>query len=394
MHLRAAPCLLISCLLACTTREDTSLSPGERNVGGESPDLSFTWRKAGGETTDFGGNDPPGCTEESTPIERAQAVARGFDVDAELAQLEGVVSADLVWSEQGCYDKGTCPHTILTQTTRLESLVFHSRGVAEGAGASEGDCVDDLSYLLRVELATADGSLSTSVLADVRSRQGHVAADSLVAFGGERIGVVGDSWIGAASAQLSDLHGSEHVLFAAKRPHWNAVAMSVQLGALVEGSMDATILYTDGAQPAEHAAMRRATWSNAGAATAYGDPLPKGVDSVALDDYQGSLVPPTFDVRAAPRFDQAGAQLSVSVNGELRQFDTIPAEQVLDIGKLRIGDVVSASVTNPSGGWVGSTLQIGDCTYVSVGCTEPGCAARAEATVAPHHCPAPGDYYD
>jgi hypothetical protein len=369
--------LLIGCLLACTARDEAALLPGQPGTTSGGPDLSFTWRKAGGETTDFGGNDPPVCTEESSPIDRAGAIALGFDVDAELRALEGVVSADLVWSEQGCYDSGTCPHTVVTQTTHLESLVFHSRGVAEGFAASESECADDLSYLLRVELATADGSLSASVLADVRSRQGRVP---------------GDTWGGSASAQLTDLHGSEHVLLAAERPHWTTVSVGLHLGATVGGSIEATVLYTDGAQPAEHGAMRRATWSNEGAAQPYGDPLPKGLDPVALDDYHGSLVAPTFEVLALPRFDQPGAQLSVSVNGELRQFDTIPAERVLDIGKLRVGDVVSAAVTNPTGGWVGSLLQIGECTVVSVGCAEPGCSARAEATVAPRRC-YPG-YFD
>ena len=387
MPLRVAPCLLVSCFLACTTRDDSAPSPSEPNPGAEASVPSFTWRKVGGETTDFGGNDPPACSEESSPIDRAQAIALGFEVDAELAQLEGVVSADLVWSELDCYDHGTCPHTVLTQTTRFESLVFHSRSVAEGAGASASDCVDDLSYLLRIDLATEDGSLSASVLADVRSRQGHIPADSWTGVAGDgRIGVAGDRWGGSASAQLTDLHGSEHVLLASARPHWSVVDVGITLGAVVQGGIDATVLYTDSAQPAEHAAMRRATWSNDGAAQTYGDPLPKGLDSVALDDYHGSRLAPTFDVRARPRFDQEGAQLSVSVNGEPRQFDTIPAERVLDIGKLRVGDVVSAAVTNPTGGWVSSLLQIGDCTFVSAGCAEPGCSARAEATVAPRRC--------
>jgi hypothetical protein len=340
-----------------------------RDASSPTPPLSFTWRSAGGETTDFGGNDPPACDAESSPVTREQAIALGFDPDADRASLEAVVEADLVWSERGCYDAGTCPHSVLTQTTRVESMELFALSLHPGVQVLPGECTEKyLDYRLRMELSAADGSLA-----------GSFPARALLPLHQ----LPGDSWSGLGFAALTDFRGTEQLLMNLARPHWSEVR--VDAGAW-GGSFEATVLYTDGAEPAEHSATRRATWSTTGPAGAYGDPLPKTPDSVALDDYRGSLLPPKFAVEARPRFDQPGAQLSVSVNGEVTHYDSIPEEQILAFGALRVGDEVSAEVTNPNGGYVDSVLKIGECTWLSAGCATPGCSARVDTTVTPKRC--------
>lgn len=347
-------------LTACTERAGSTAAP-----------TAFVWRNAGGETTDFGGNDPPECEGDSSPITREGVQLLGFDPDPDLAQIEGVREADLVWSEERCYSAGTCPHTRLTQTTRLESLELLSLRPREGSTAS--DCNRRiLTALLHVELATADGGLAGSFPASVSTSLDRLGADA---------------WTGVGIASLGDFHGAEQVLVDESRPHWDQVDLQLAVGLSLSGSFEATILYTDGVEPAEQWATRRATWSSTVPPIAYGDPLPQAPDSFVLDDYPGSLLPPTFDVAAMPRFDQPGAMLDVSVNGALTHYDSIPEDQLLELGALRIGDVVSADVSNAHGGWVGAALRISTCSWVSSGCSSPGCSAHVETTIAPVRCP-------
>jgi hypothetical protein len=370
--------LLLAVLLGgCTERDPAGLTP--KPVGPEPTPAEpgpFSWRRAGGETTDFGGNDEPTCDLSSTPITRQQASERGFDVSATLAQIEGVHEADLVWSKDHCYEQGTCPHTRLTIATRLESIALISLTPRPDFEDAWGDCHDRLEYTLNVELSTADGSLAGSFQSRVSSLKN----------------VDGSLSGSGTSIALRDLRGSQRLSVDMARPHWTMVEFGEHWGTQFGGGLEVTVLYTDGKDPVEQRALGAAWSSVEPAVLSNGDPLATGPDSIALDEYQGSTIPPTFEVEARPRFDQPGSRLRVTINGAATDFDTIPEGQVLTLGKRQIGDVVSAEVIDNQGSYVESVLRVGECTWVSQSCSTPGCTARAEATVAPKRCYS--GYYD
>src|SRR5262245_26501377 len=96
MSLRSSWLIAWCCLPACSAQQ------AEVPTGLEQP--VPTWRRSGGETTDFGGNDPPACTWEESPIERERAIELGFDPDADLAALEGTREAAFQWSDARCLE--------------------------------------------------------------------------------------------------------------------------------------------------------------------------------------------------------------------------------------------------------------------------------------------------
>jgi hypothetical protein len=374
MNYRSVTALLLPALLAACTERNTP-EPGTGVGAGPLPtelpdgDTAFTWRRAGGETTDFGGNDQPTCQEDSaSPITRQQAIELGFALDPALPTLDGVSQAELMWSEGACSATSTCPHTSVTISARLESLVLHALSPVPDVLVNADDCQDYLAYASSVELSTADGSI----------------AGSFAITGNARLGDPDGTWSASGTPALTDLRGTRHLSLDAGRPHWSEVVFGLPIGQRV-GGLDATVIYTDGKAPAEQGAMF-ARWSNAGEVIDFGDRVPSGPDSIALDDYHGSSLPPTFEVEALPFFEQPGARLSVSINGEVRTFDDIPEGEALLLGKLRIGDVVSAEVTNDRGGWVDSALRVGGCFQPVGRCRTLGCSARAEVTVAAMRC--------
>ncbi|MEY4545437.1 MAG: hypothetical protein RL685_1632 [Pseudomonadota bacterium] len=360
---------LVALVGACSDR-DSALNESTGRPSPEPKPVPFTWRRAGGETTDFGGNDVPTCEGSASPISQQQASERGFDVAATLAQIEGVVQADLVWSEGSCYEANSCPHTGVTIATRLESIALITRTLQPGASDPGEECQDGLEYVLNVELSTADGSLAGSFRSHVFSW----------------LRTVDGGWNGAGVIALTDLRGTRQLAVDMTRPHWNEVQVGLHWGAQLTGELEATILYTDEEAPREQRSLS-AAWSSAEpAALANGDPLQTGPDSIPLEDYQGSTIPATFEVEALPELEQPGSRLRVTLNGEVTSFDPIPEGQVLTLGRRSIGDVVSAEVIDNQGSYVRSILRVGECTWAYESCSTPGCTARAEVTVTPKRC--------
>jgi hypothetical protein len=52
-----------------------------------------------------------------------------------------------------------------------------------------------------------------------------------------------------------------------------------------------------------------------------------------------------------------GASLVLAVNGEGNTHDDVTPDQFLDVGRLQIGDVISADVTDPKGGFAGTAVR-------------------------------------
>ncbi len=341
----------------------------------KAPPNGPTWRGTGGETTDFGGNDAPVCTSELSPIERERAIALGFDPDADLAELEGTSEADFLWWEERCLTQGPCEPTRFTLSARFESMELMSSRPVDGVIVPEGECYDELYYRLLIDLTAADGSISGSFLAGVLSGIGK-HTDGL--------------WRAYGEPALDAFTGTRELLVDEGRPHWSRFEVGLILGGsprASRGSMTPWIIYTDGREPREHAASPTGVWSSQAEPQGYDEWLPpKNADRVSLDGYSGSREPPTFRVEVHPHPETPGASLVLAVNGEVSTYEDVALDQFLDVGRLKIGDIVSADLTTPNAR-SGTSIRVGDCTWVwGKSCATPGCTAHTEATVEPVRC--------
>ncbi len=348
----------------------TNATDGETTIEGDlrTPPM---WRQAGGETTDFGGNDEPTCLSESLPITLEEASERGFTPSADLALIEGQHEASFRWADQGTL-------TMLSVDARLESMSL-LRMWQNPNISSEDECSDDLEYHVAIDLAAADSSI-----------QGSFTTTILARFDRDGLGEAGEPRAWVASRLLNGLdafQGTRTLFVDPSRPQWGQLGVTLWLGEKRQGSLEATVLYTDGETPRDHAATPAAAWSEQTAPEVPEWSEPPRTQPLALDDYASSVPAPGFDVWLYAWSEAAGAVLDVGIDGETTRITDVPTEltsRYLDLGQLGVGEVVSVDLAN-AGAYVGAYLRVGGCVEAASQRSPDG-SLHLETTIEPQRC--------
>lgn len=201
---------LIAALAAC---ESSSSSEAPRS-GATSPCPDCI---AGGETTDFGG-DVVCEAGDLTLVQRDDALAREFGVDAVLTRLEQPLRTTFSWRR----GRGGSVVAGYERETEAEIRV-EVQGLSHGEwrGISNGEpCGDFLQLDSKIRLRTADGALSGSFERPLR-----IERDSGVAYLGA-LGVENS----AAPIDLRDFTGTLDLKLDSERAHAGSVALWLAVG--------------------------------------------------------------------------------------------------------------------------------------------------------------------
>ena len=331
---------------------------------------------AGGETSDFGDGDAPVCvTTRETTIDAERARELGFAVDAQLASLAREERVPLHFGY--CPAEAPSADTLVSLRFEVEEIILFEQVPfmpnPEGIG-----CQSHLGYRSLVELRTDDGALLGRFYV-LLAGGGGLRPDS------EPIVVPRELCAHGALPDLRNFLGSLQVSIELERPHWSM--MDVTLCASETGTwgqMLAHIEYTDGAAP-QFQRTSVAQWPAVEGSTSCTD-LPEETPSpVALDDYRGSVSPPSvgIEVRADAVEPQVDVDVEVRINGAVMTDETLAAGSLIDLGRWEPGTLVEADVHNRNGAGQVRAHIIGDGRFTaSENCNAADCVASARYTVA------------
>jgi hypothetical protein len=320
----------------------------------------------GGETSDFGDGEQPVCRETEraeVTLEQARALDLGLDSDLEL--IAPALELPFHWGPVVDCDGAELP----TEDTRLglrlsvDRIDHVSFTPVSGENSS---CEDRLEYRALVELETNDerleGVFYARLVPSAAGLQAHAIPD------------------------LRNFSGDLRLELDSTRPYWGVMDTNFELSPEgSRGSLQILVSYTDSTN-FERKSGAGGFWFAGleGILCGLGAEPAPGPSVIPLDAYAASPIPPTMSVKVrADAVEPAEpVDVTIEVDGELTEHQNVDPGQILELGPLHPGSLVTARVSNSNGaGFVRANILANDCFVASAGCGEAACVAESSYRV-------------
>lgn len=348
------------------------------------PADDFGVRVAGGESGDFGnGTDTPcGLRSVDTVISEEEAQQEGLDVDADRAWLASAHAAALLYNPSEC---ASAPEVCDDTRVELRAEVVEVIRVDGISTRPSESCPAEwqaFDYRLAVSIESDDGNLAGTFYA----RAGRTESDA---------GVI--TVRGKALPDLRNFEGQLPIKLEPARAHFAFMDAGFALmnDGTASGELEPAVSYYD------ELAERVAVAEPIGPEMRFGPDLTRDPEAVypsalaregtasTLSTYSGSSDEPrvTLTVRADAVEPMADVYLTITIDGEEVQAESVAAGTSVELGKHPFGTRVSVDVHNGNGaGQVRANVLQDNCFVASSFCNDQDCTTHVAYTAAHHLC--------